>query len=734
MVLKVLKVQKTFFFDDNLVILIRILITMKKFFTSGIAFFLIAGESLFSQTCTAVPVITLTGAPGTQVFVAYNSLKNVYHTVGGGSVTNMPVTTYSYTGGMPVANVTANNDFRGLWWNSNTGIIEGNGYNGTGIFSITVNGGNGYAIGGGAIITGNQQPDIQSCGSFNNALNQVIYYFNGSIYKYSRVTGFLIASVAITGLPVGLGNISTFNGFYTGIPGSEYAVYDHINKRAYNINYTSGAYVSTVQFPASAPAPASYGLSYANNLFFLNDGAGKWFGHAAGIYADCAPNTICQGSSATLNAISASNYTWSTGAVTPSINVSPSVTTSYSVASTATVGCPSTMAITVNVIPAPVISISGSTVICVTGTNVLTATGANSYTWNTGVNSASISDSPTVTTNYTVAGTNTVGCINTKTVTITVSGNPTISINGSLTICNGQSATLTASGANTYSWSNGALTAMVALNPTINTTYTVIGTNTAGCSDANSQTITVIASPTVSIASSTNVICPGGTIILTANGADTYSWNMGAATNTIACTPTVNTTYTVAGTSTTSGCSNTAVQTVTVFPPPIISITGGGIYCEGQTVTLTAAGANTYSWDSGANTTSIISSPTFNTTYTVTGTSPAGCVSSATTNIIVTTCTGLTPLVLKQSISSGIEGFEARLYPNPTTGEFTIELNSFSENTKTEVYDYTGQLILNSNINFNQTKLNLNGFATGLYLVKIIERTKILGIFKVVKE
>lgn len=68
------------------------------------------------------------------------------------------------------------------------------------------------------------------------------------------------------------------------------------------------------------------------------------------------------------------------------------------------------------------ITVSGNTLMCVGNPNVLTGNGATSYTWSTSSNSSSISVSPTVTTTYSVVGTNTTnGCYGTSTFTQAVS-------------------------------------------------------------------------------------------------------------------------------------------------------------------------------------------------------------------------------------------------------------------------------------------------------------------------
>jgi hypothetical protein len=84
------------------------------------------------------------------------------------------------------------------------------------------------------------------------------------------------------------------------------------------------------------------------------------------------------------------------------------------------------------------------------------------------------------------------GC-NNNSITISVfpPNLPTLSIAGGGTICGGMQTTLTASGASTYSWSNGSNAPSIIVSPTSSTTYTVMGTAVNGCSDTLSVNVTV---------------------------------------------------------------------------------------------------------------------------------------------------------------------------------------------------------------------------------------------------
>jgi len=121
--------------------------------------------------------------------------------------------------------------------------------------------------------------------------------------------------------------------------------------------------------------------------------------------------------------------------------------------------------------------------ICPGARSVLTASGANIYNWSTGDNIASITVTPSSTTTYTVTGTSTVGCTGTATVRVftNILPLPFVAVSASpSTIYIGQSSVITASGANTYSWSHGLGSgSSKTVSPAGTTTYTVTGTNTA---------------------------------------------------------------------------------------------------------------------------------------------------------------------------------------------------------------------------------------------------------------
>lgn len=121
------------------------------------------------------------------------------------------------------------------------------------------------------------------------------------------------------------------------------------------------------------------------------------------------------------------------------------------------------------------------------------------------------------------------------------------------------------SGASTYTYSSG--TSIV--SPTINTTYNITGTSALGCVSSNTaiSSVSVNLNPVIISASNSSLICVGESVTLTANGANAYTWNLGALTGSmVAVSPTVMTSYTIVGTNTLTGCSNqtTLIQSVSL--------------------------------------------------------------------------------------------------------------------------------------------------------------------------
>ncbi len=258
---------------------------------------------------------------------------------------------------------------------------------------------------------------------------------------------------------------------------------------------------------------------------------------------------------------------------------------------TNSVGCDSivTLNLTVNAVPVAGISPASAT-ICNGASVQLTASGGVSYTWSNTANTAVTNVSPSNTTTYTVTVTGANNCSATASRTVTVNSLPAAAINGPTTICTGLSATLTASGGTSYSWSNGlGNTAQITVSPGSNTSYIVTVTDINNCSATASATVDVTSAPVATISGATQV-CAGESVSLTANGGNTYQWANGLGnTAQISVSPTTTTTYTVTATVGVN-CSAAASHTIVVYQAAAsqfsASICAGGSYAfNGQQLT-----------------------------------------------------------------------------------------------------------------------------------------------------
>ncbi|MFA6923818.1 MAG: T9SS type A sorting domain-containing protein [Bacteroidales bacterium] len=210
-------------------------------------------------------------------------------------------------------------------------------------------------------------------------------------------------------------------------------------------------------------------------------------------------------------------------------------------------------------------------VICNGASININASGANTYTWNNGSSTNPLNVSPTITTSYTVTGTDMNGCANTAQTLVTINSNPTVIATGN-TICNGASASIAASGANTYTWVNplGAGNPKT-VSPTTNTTYFVTGTDANGCTGTAQATVAIYPSPTITVNSES--ILQGQSATLCVSGGSTYSWSTTETSSCISVTPNVTSTYTVTGTDA-NGCTGTTQSIVTVNSTFVNNISG----------------------------------------------------------------------------------------------------------------------------------------------------------------
>jgi gliding motility-associated-like protein len=225
----------------------------------------------------------------------------------------------------------------------------------------------------------------------------------------------------------------------------------------------------------------------------------------------------------------------------------------------------------------PTVSVQSNT-ICVGECTNITASGSGgnspyTYAWSNGfTGTGPFNLCPLGTTGYTVTVTDKMGNTSTGTSIITVNSKPVLNFSANDSICQGQSITLTANGAFTYSWKpsiglNSTTSNSVVASPPSTITYTIIG-SIGNCIDSANVIVTVNPNPVVTV-SSDQTLMYGKSIVIAATGGTTYSWspltglNDPAIANPTA-SPTNTTVYTVT-VKDSNGCHTTASVTIDVY-------------------------------------------------------------------------------------------------------------------------------------------------------------------------
>lgn len=213
-----------------------------------------------------------------------------------------------------------------------------------------------------------------------------------------------------------------------------------------------------------------------------------------------------------------------------------------------------------------------------------------------------------------------------------------------------------------------------------------------GCSASTTVTASSSSAPVVGATASDLAPCEGASVTLNGTGTDSYIWDNGV-TDGVAFPALVGSTiYTVTGTDALTGCS--ASTTITIdgaAAPAVVANSSATDLCEGENLTLTGSGADTYVWDNGVTDGVQFTPASGSVTYTVTGTSTSsGCSNTDMITVIVNTlpvvaysesnttlCTYFSPVTLTEGTpaggsfsGTGVTG--STFDPNMTTGLYDV--------------------------------------------------------------
>ncbi|HXP51356.1 MAG TPA: gliding motility-associated C-terminal domain-containing protein, partial [Bacteroidia bacterium] len=197
-----------------------------------------------------------------------------------------------------------------------------------------------------------------------------------------------------------------------------------------------------------------------------------------------------------------------------------------------------------------------------------------------------------------------------------IKGNITLSRDS---LCPGRILTMTANSTSTgltYLWSNGATTDTTSVAPLVTGSIPYYVVLKSKCAIDTLKTIVVVAIlPTPVINASSNLVCAGDPVTLTASsstGSPGYLWLGGLGNNNVITVhPTTQTVYTVEAAD--ANCEVTAYDTVRIKPGPTVTMSGQNTVCSGDSITLTATGGGSYKWFNGATGSSDTFYPTSNT-------------------------------------------------------------------------------------------------------------------------
>lgn len=146
---------------------------------------------------------------------------------------------------------------------------------------------------------------------------------------------------------------------------------------------------------------------------------------------------------------------------------------------------------------------------------------------------------------------------------------------------------------------------------------------------------------------------------------------------------------------------------ITVNALPTLTISSGAI-CAGQSFTISANGASTYTYSGG----SAVVSPATSTTYTVIGTSVANCTANALSSIVVNACVGIDELKNNGGIS---------VYPNPALSVINVEfLNYNNEPYTVEITNTLGKIVYSQKVVSSESVMKISDLSKGIYFISIL--------------
>jgi uncharacterized delta-60 repeat protein len=471
------------------------------------------------------------------------------------------------------------------------------------------------------------------------------------------------------------------------------------------------------------------------------------------------PVSFCAGGTATLTANSTPtntvSYLWNNSVTTQSISVSPTVTTVYTATVTDnTSGCYASNSTTITVYPLPTLTVTGTNSVCLGSSAGFIGAGATTYTWNTGQTTSSISVNPTSTTIYSVTGTDMNGCINSETISVTVD-NTCADVWPGDANSDGTADNLDVLELGLHYTQTGAPRANVS-----NSWQSYFANNWGGTitngknmnhSDCNGDGI-INDNDTLSIYNNynlthtfkpvqTNTLNPQLSIVpdqpMVVKGMwGTASIYLGDATSPI---------NNINGIAYTIDFDNTLLEPNSIWIEYQNSFMDAGQnlhfrkldFANGKIFTATTHTASNNVSGFGKIATLHYQIKSSLATDEVLNIGLTQANHSNATGLITPLTSGTGTLMaigasvgVKENLYSG----NVLVSPNPTNGLLNISFNSIPQNTKIELYNSIGALVLTEPMSNKNNTINVGDLSSGVYFMKVLEGNKVVAVKKVVKE
>lgn len=435
-----------------------------------------------------------------------------------------------------------------------------------------------------------------------------------------------------------IGQTATFNA--TGLAPYDWSMANYANSGLTGAVTNSPVIVVT----PTQPGTYTYQVNVSNGVGCTNNDQATLTVYALPVVNAGVDQTICNASPVILAGSGALAYAWDNGVInaTPFF---PSATATYTVIGTDVNGCQNQDQVVVNVLPQPIVNggldqtiCAGTPIILNATTTSATPTAVTGFQWSNNVlnNTQYV---PTTSGTLTVTATGANGCTNQDQILVTVLALPTVNAGQDVTVCAGLSATLTATGAVSYAWTNG-VTQGIPFYPSATQTYTVVGTGANGCTNNDQVVVNVSTGPVVNL-SAPQTVCANAPATLSAavqnslGGYWTTTNGLGVITpnvtnSTVTYVPTINDPVVVNLTYVATNACGSASQntTVTVLPIPVVDAGPDFAVCSGLPATLTATGNGFLTWTTPNVTNGVAFVPVTTATYTVVATGFNNCTNS----------------------------------------------------------------------------------------------------------